>query len=93
MTDARNHWAATWIMTVVRAGIIDPFDNHTFQPRALVRRTDLALADEPLAVARSRADKPAQGRSVGIGPVEVSGSVRRATWRIRPRRWPSRPAS
>jgi tetratricopeptide (TPR) repeat protein len=44
VTDARNHWAATWIMAVVRAGIMDPYDNHTFQPRAVVRRTDLAQA-------------------------------------------------
>ena len=62
VTDARNHWAATWIMTVVRAGIIDPYDNHTFQPRALVRRTDLAVAMSRL-LAQIAADNPAQGRS------------------------------
>jgi tetratricopeptide (TPR) repeat protein len=61
VTDARNHWAATWIMAVVRAGIIDPYNNHTFQPRALVRRTDLALAMSRL-LTRIAADNPAQGR-------------------------------
>jgi len=44
ITDARSHWAATWIMIVARAGIMEPFANHTFQPRSLVRRTDLAQA-------------------------------------------------
>jgi tetratricopeptide (TPR) repeat protein len=62
VTDARGHWAATWIMSVVRAGIIDPYDNHTFQPRALVRRTDLALAMSRL-LPLATADNPAQGRA------------------------------
>jgi tetratricopeptide (TPR) repeat protein len=44
ITDARTHWAATWIMIVARAGIMEPFANHTFQPRSVVRRTDLAQA-------------------------------------------------
>jgi tetratricopeptide (TPR) repeat protein len=44
MTDTRNSWAAPWISSVARAGIIDPFPNHTFQPNGLVRRGDLALA-------------------------------------------------
>lgn len=44
MTDTRGHWAASWISTVVRAGAMDEFENHTFQPRAAVRRVDLAHA-------------------------------------------------
>ena len=44
MTDTRNHWAAPWITTVVRVGAMDEFENHTFQPRAAVRRVDLAHA-------------------------------------------------
>jgi len=44
ITDARSHWAATWIMNVARAGIMEPFANHTFQPQALVHRSDLAQA-------------------------------------------------
>jgi tetratricopeptide (TPR) repeat protein len=44
VTDIRGNWAAPWITTVARAGIMDPFPNHTFQPRARVRRADLAAA-------------------------------------------------
>jgi tetratricopeptide (TPR) repeat protein len=44
ITDVRTHWAATWIMSVARAGVMDPFANHAFQPRTVVRRTDLAQA-------------------------------------------------
>lgn len=44
MTDTRGHWAASWITIVVRAGAMDEFENHTFQPRAPVRRVDLAHA-------------------------------------------------
>ena len=44
MTDTRGHWAAGWIAAVVRAGAMDEFENHTFQPRTLVRRADLAHA-------------------------------------------------
>jgi Tfp pilus assembly protein PilF len=44
ITDARNTWAAPWINAVVRAGIMDVYPNHTFQPAALVRRADLAAA-------------------------------------------------
>jgi Tfp pilus assembly protein PilF len=44
VTDTRGHWAADWITPVARAGIIEPFENHTFQPRTQVRRGDLAAA-------------------------------------------------
>ncbi|OLC43557.1 MAG: hypothetical protein AUH43_20485 [Acidobacteria bacterium 13_1_40CM_65_14] len=44
VTDTRNHWAASWIISVARAGVMDPFANHAFQPRTVVRRTDLAQA-------------------------------------------------
>jgi tetratricopeptide (TPR) repeat protein len=44
MTDLRNHWAASWILAVTRAGIMDALPNHTFQPSAVVTRTDLARA-------------------------------------------------
>jgi tetratricopeptide (TPR) repeat protein len=62
VTDARNHWAAPWIVAVARAGIIDPYDNHAFQPRAAVRRTDLAQAMSRL-LARVAAANPARGRT------------------------------
>jgi hypothetical protein len=44
MTDIRGSWAAPWITAVVRAGVMDVYPNHTFQPAAIVRRSDLALA-------------------------------------------------
>jgi hypothetical protein len=42
ITDIRNNWAANWIMAVARAGVMEPFANHAFQPRTVVRRIDLA---------------------------------------------------
>ena len=44
MTDVRNHWAAAWITRVAAAGVLEPFANHTFQPRTGMRRVDLAAA-------------------------------------------------
>lgn len=44
VTDLRGHWAASWISEVASAGIMPPFENHTFQPNAAVRRGDLAVA-------------------------------------------------
>ena len=44
MTDTRGTWAAPWILSVARAGVMEPYPNHTFQPEALVRRSDLAQA-------------------------------------------------
>ena len=43
-TDVRGHWASRWIVEVIRAGVMDVFPNHSFQPRAVVRRSDLAQA-------------------------------------------------
>jgi hypothetical protein len=55
LTDVRGHWAATWIASVTRAGILQPYANHTFQPRNVVRRGDLAeAASRVLAVIGSR---------------------------------------
>ncbi len=44
VTDAAGHWAAPWIAQVARAGVIEPFANHTFQPQTGVTRGDLARA-------------------------------------------------
>jgi Tfp pilus assembly protein PilF len=41
-TDIRSHWAAEWIVTVMQAGVMDAFSNHTFQPASVVSRADLA---------------------------------------------------
>lgn len=44
ITDTRTHWAAEWIMATARAGVIEPYENHTFQPGTVVARSDLAQA-------------------------------------------------
>ena len=44
MTDTRGHWAAPWILSTVRAGLMEVYPNHTFQPETAVRRADLAQA-------------------------------------------------
>lgn len=69
LTDVRSHWAAPWILPVTRAGLMDAFPNHTFQPAAVVRRSDLAQivwqaiqvlgAHRTGDVARWRAARPA----------------------------------
>ena len=43
-TDTSGHWAGAWIAQVARAGVMDPFENHTFQPGLVIRRGDLATA-------------------------------------------------
>jgi len=62
ITDVRTNWAATWIMSVARAGVMEPFANHAFQPRTVVRRTDLAQAAAQL-LARVAAQNPARARA------------------------------
>jgi tetratricopeptide (TPR) repeat protein len=42
ITDTRGNWAAAWILGVARAGIMEVYPNHTFQPAAEVRRGDFA---------------------------------------------------
>ena len=62
VTDTRGHWAAEWIGPVARAGIMDPFDNHTFQPRARVRRGDLATAVSQLLALIAARDPDVRAR-------------------------------
>ena len=56
ITDVRTHWAAIWIMSVARAGVMEPFSNHAFQPRSAVRRVDLAQAASRLLARIAAAD-------------------------------------
>ncbi len=68
VTDLRSHWAAPWIQSVTRAGVMEPFANHTFQPNGGVRRADLAQAvsrvlgiigaEKPRLAARWREARP-----------------------------------
>ncbi|HEY3160657.1 MAG TPA: tetratricopeptide repeat protein [Vicinamibacterales bacterium] len=61
-TDTAGHWAAPWISQVVAAGVIPAFDNHTFQPRAALRRVDLAEAASALLRVIARTHPVVQAR-------------------------------
>jgi tetratricopeptide (TPR) repeat protein len=56
VTDTRGHWAASYITQVARAGIVEAFENHTFQPRAAVRRGELATAVSRIVALLAPAD-------------------------------------
>ena len=44
ITDLGGHWARPWIVVTLRAGVLDAYPNHTFQPASRVRRAELAQA-------------------------------------------------
>ena len=44
ITDLRGQWARPWIVATLRAGVLDAYPNHTFQPASRVRRAELAVA-------------------------------------------------
>ena len=91
VTDVRGSWAAEWILPVARAGFMEVFPNHTFQPEAIVRRGDLAAAvsrmlrviaaAKPQLAARLRAargtftDVPPGHLSYPAASVAVEGGV------------------
>jgi tetratricopeptide (TPR) repeat protein len=60
VTDTRGSWAAPWILSVTRAGLMEVYPNYTFQPDALVRRADLAAAASR-ALTLIAADNPKLG--------------------------------
>jgi tetratricopeptide (TPR) repeat protein len=62
LTDTRGHWAAPWILPVTRAGLMEVYPNHTFQPEAVVRRGDLAQAASR-ALTQIAAENPRLGGS------------------------------
>lgn len=62
ITDTRGHWAAQWIIPVARAGFMEVYANHTFQPGAIVRRGDLAAAARTVLLAIA-AENPRLGSS------------------------------
>lgn len=76
ITDARNHWAADWIMATAGAGVMEPYENHTFQPRNAVQRSDLAQAVarmlKIIAAGRPQLLKEWQSRAQKMGDVGVS---------------------
>jgi tetratricopeptide (TPR) repeat protein len=62
LTDVRDAWARPWILATVRAGILDAYPNHTFQPAAGLRRIDLADAvSRLLALLAAQGDRRASG--------------------------------
>jgi tetratricopeptide (TPR) repeat protein len=62
ITDTRGSWATPWILMVTRAGVMEVYPNHTFQPEALVRRGELAdAASRVLSIIA--AEKPSLGAS------------------------------
>jgi tetratricopeptide (TPR) repeat protein len=62
ITDMRGNWAAPWILSVARAGLMEVYPNHTFQPQGIVRRADLAQA-AARALAVIAAENPRLGAS------------------------------
>lgn len=76
VTDARGLWAERWIVAVARSGVMQPYPNHTFLPRAPVRRVELAQTVEWLlslgdvltqldSVGEPPGDAPRRGRMFG----------------------------
>lgn len=62
LTDVRGNWAAPWIMTVVRAGVMEPYPNHAFGPNDPVSRIELAqVASRVLELIAAKRPKLAQG--------------------------------
>ena len=76
ITDVRAHWAEPWIMEVARAGVMDPYENHTFQPGGVVRRVDLAEAANRLlsrvASAQARAWQNSRGKFPDLAASHLS---------------------
>jgi hypothetical protein len=62
LTDTRGHWAEEWITQTASAGVIEPFENHTFQPRAAVRRGDLAAVASRLIALIAASDPSVRER-------------------------------
>ena len=82
MTDVRGHWAQRWILEVARAGLMEVFPNHTFQPGAAVRRSDLArvvaLIHARVVTADAAAAARWRSRSVEISDVAAGNPIREA---------------
>ena len=85
MTDVRGNWAAPWILAVARAGVMEPFANHAFQPNGAVRRVDLAQAssrvlalianEKPRLAAKWRDPRP-RFTDVGAGHLNYPAAAR-----------------
>lgn len=73
ITDIRGHWAQAWIMTVARAGVMEPLPNYTFRPTAPMNRADFAqVVNRALQLVAARQPERAakwQGVRLQIGDV------------------------
>lgn len=94
--DISGSWAREHIATIVGLGIMDVYPNHTFQPRATVRRVDLARAVSrallrlgwrgapglsPADMGPSHLDHRAVTRVVGAGLMGLDADGRFEPWR------------
>lgn len=78
-TDVRSHWASEWIVQVTQAGVMEVYPNHTFQPSATLRRSDLAhIVSQLLALAAAKRPeeltrwKAARQRFSDVPPAHVA---------------------
>jgi tetratricopeptide (TPR) repeat protein len=62
VTDVSGTWAAPWIAAVLRAGVMEAFPNHTFQPEAGIRRADLAAVVSRVLTLGAAIDPSRSGR-------------------------------
>jgi tetratricopeptide (TPR) repeat protein len=62
VTDVSGTWAAPWIAAALRAGVMEAFPNHTFQPEAGIRRSDLATVVSRVLALGAAIDPPRSGR-------------------------------
>ncbi len=60
ITDVREHWAQRWILAVTRAGLMEVYPNHTFQPgrRRAARRSGAGSISRALTIAAARRSTP-----------------------------------
>ena len=71
ITDTRGSWATPWILSVTRAGVMEVYPNHTFQPSAVVRRGELADAASRILTIIAN-EKPALASSWRAGKRQFS---------------------
>jgi tetratricopeptide (TPR) repeat protein len=74
ITDVRGHWAEAWIVATARAGVLEPFENHTFQPRTAIRRIELAQAVSPLIARAATQARLKQWQSETVRMSDLSSS-------------------
>ena len=75
--DISGSWAREHIATIVGLGIMDVYPNHTFQPRATVRRVGPRPGGEPGAAAAGRPERsgPGPGGHEPLAPRPSSGDA------------------